>query len=257
LRRWPTNLLLGLDSEVLQPDGQSHRYNSSVLIREDGAVAGRYDKMHLVPFGEYLPLRDWLPFMQWLSPYDFDYSVTPGERQTRFGLGGFRFGMVICYEDTDTDLARRYVRPGGEAPVDFLVNTSNDGWFDGTSEHEEHLAVARLRAVECRRSLLRAVNMGISAVIDGNGRVLAPQTLGTYRKASLWQVPGDGTRAAGLPPSRWHEFKKLPGVLTAVVPIDHRGSLYAAWGDWLPWTCWALLGGSLLWVLTGRFRRPG
>src|SRR5262249_56421242 len=102
--------------------------------------------------------------------------------------------MVICYEDSAPYLARQYARPeGGEPPVDFLVNTSNDGWFDGTAEHEEHLAVARFRAVECRRALLRAVNMGISAVIDGNGRVLRPERtrVGVAGKQGpLWDVPG-------------------------------------------------------------------
>src|SRR5262249_15523446 len=155
----------------------------------------------------------WLPLMQWLSPYGFDYSVTPGERQTRFALDGYHFGMVICYEDTDPYLARQYARPeGSEPPVDFLVNTSNDGWFDGTAEHEEHLAVARFRAVECRRALLRAVNMGVSAVIDGNGRVLRPETTTATvgdKPVPLWTVPGDGSRAPELPTARWHDFKKV------------------------------------------------
>jgi apolipoprotein N-acyltransferase len=111
--------------------------------------------------------------------------------------------------------------------------------------------VARFRAVECRRALLRAVNMGISAVIDGNGRVLRPDT--TVREVAgkavpLWDVPGDGRRAAELPMARWHEFKKVYGVLTAVVPVDRRFSLYAAWGDWLAWACWAGLALGITWT---------
>jgi apolipoprotein N-acyltransferase len=201
-----------------------------------------------VPFGEYVPLRDWVPWMNKLAPYDFDYSVTPGEQQTRFTLGDYRFGMVICYEDTDPYLARQYLYPGsGQAPVDFLVNTSNDGWFDGTAEHDEHLAVARFRAIECRRALVRAVNMGISSVIDSNGRVLEPRTVATYQigeqEIPLWEV---SEHAGDLPLRRWEEFKKRPGVLTAVVPIDHRATLYAAWGDWLPWTCWLGIGLGLV-----------
>jgi apolipoprotein N-acyltransferase len=268
---WPTNVLLGMDSKVLEAGGRRRLYNSSVLIRENGEYAGRYDKMHLVPFGEYVPLRDWVPWMDKLAPYDFDYSVTPGERWTRFQLGGYHFGMVICYEDTDPTLARRYVRPGAEPQADFFINTSNDGWFNGTSEHEEHLAMARFRAVECRRSLLRAVNMGISAVVDPNGRVLEPATRrvrvpvsarGTTegRDIPVWEVPAG--RAPELPLARWGEFKKVPGVLTVAVPIDHRFSLYAAWGDWLPWTCWLALGVALAWTVCGpwvscRVRRQG
>jgi apolipoprotein N-acyltransferase len=254
-RLWLTNVLIGLDSQVLGADGKSRRYNSSILISEDGRAAGRYSKMHLVPFGEYLPFRG-LPRMKYLSPYDFDYSVTPGEKQTRFALGKYHFGMVICYEDSDPYLARQYARPeAGEPPVDFLVNTSNDGWFDGTSEHEEHLVVARFRAIECRRPLLRAVNMGISAVIDGNGWVVAPQTRWVAingGKVPMWDVPGDGLDAPGLPPARWHEFKKVAGVLTAVVPLDGRFSVYVAWGDWLPWACWAVVGTGLAWTWIGR-----
>jgi apolipoprotein N-acyltransferase len=256
--RWLTNVLLGMDTSYLGADGKPRRYNSSVLITADGRYGGRYDKIHLVPFGEYVPFKDWMPMMNWLSPYNFDYSVTPGEKQTRFALGPYHFGMVICYEDSDPYLARQYARPeGAEPPVDFLVNTSNDGWFDGTAEHEEHLAVARFRAVECRRALLRAVNMGISAVIDGNGRVLAPETttVPLYRaQVPLWDVPGDGTHAPELPLARWHEFKKVYGVLTAVVPVDRRFSFYAAWGDWLPWSCWVVVAGGLVGAFLARRR---
>src|SRR5262249_34849743 len=87
------------------------------------------------------------------------------------------YGLVICYEDTDPALARQYVEDGSDgSPVDFLVNISNDGWFKGTAEHEEHLAICRFRAVECRPAGARAVNMGVSGVIDGNGRVLRPNS---------------------------------------------------------------------------------
>ena len=123
------------------------------------AAGGRYDKIHRVPFGEYVPLRDWLPFMNGFAPYDFDYSIWPGETCTRFPLRGhgqvLTFGVLICYEDTDPSWRGAYGGGDGEPPVDFLVNISNDGWFDGTSEHDEHLAICRFRAVECRRSVAR------------------------------------------------------------------------------------------------------
>ena len=82
-----------------------------------------------------------------------DYSCTPGENWTRFELptakGTFRFGVLICYEDTDPSMARKYNPTSGRGPgVDFLVNISNDGWFDGSEEHEQHLAICRFRAVE-------------------------------------------------------------------------------------------------------------
>jgi apolipoprotein N-acyltransferase len=238
-RRYRTHVLLGLNVTVRRPDGgRPRRFNSALLVgpdstRPDGWVLGRYDKIHRVPFGEYVPFRDSIPLMARFAPYDFDYSVTAGEQQTRLPLGDFRFGVVICYEDTDHNLARGYVAPGRDEKVDFVVNISNDGWFDGTAEHEEHLAICRFRAIECRRSVVRSVNMGISAVIDGNGRVLAPEVVGNVGGALLWEVK-DAASAEELPVARWGEFKKVPGVLFATVPLDLRESFYAAWGDWLP-----------------------
>jgi apolipoprotein N-acyltransferase len=220
---WHSNVLLGVKADALEADKRERQYNSAVLIKADGQIAGRYDKMHCVPFGEYVPLRDWLPWLNKFAPYDYDYSITPGKQFTRFALDKYHFGVVICYEDTDPTLARQYVRSAeGEPTADFLINISNDGWFDGTSQHEEHLAICRFRAVECRRTLARAVNMGVSAVIDGNGRVIA------------------------LPGPTWQESKKVAAVLTAALPIDHRSSLYAQWGDWLPWSCWLAIGAGFL-----------
>ncbi len=100
--------------------------------------------------------------------------------------------------------------------------------------------------------------MGISAVIDGNGRVLQPQSLPlpdprVNADDRVWMVPMQRSGGTELPVSSWHEYKKVPGVLLAFIPIDDRASLYARWGDWLPWSCWALIAGAfaLTWV-----RRP-
>jgi apolipoprotein N-acyltransferase len=222
-----TGVLLGLNTQVFGADGRVRRYNSAILMAPGGGEVTRYDKMHLVPFGEYVPLRDTIPLMKKFAPYDFDYSLAFGERPTHFRLTAngreYTFGALICYEDSDAPLARKYVGPGGEPPVDFLVNLSNDGWFMGTSEHEEHLAVSRFRAVECRRALVRAVNMGVSAVIDPNGRVTA------------------------LPAETWATSKGVEAVVTAAVPIDTRVSAYAYAGDWLPWGCWAAIGYGCFW----------
>src|SRR5262249_17839266 len=141
------SVLLGLNSTDLYTDRHPPRlrYNSALLIGPGGKKVGRYDKIHRVPFGEFVPLRDVLPFMDRFAPYDYDYSISPGREQTRLPVGAHHFGVLICYEDTDTELARGYVAPG-EQRADFLVNISNDGWFDGTSEHEQHLAICRFRA---------------------------------------------------------------------------------------------------------------
>ncbi len=256
--RWPTNVLLGLNSTIRTADGTERRYNSALLIDPRGAVMGRYDKIHRVPFGEYVPLRESLPFMDRLSPYDFEYGVAAGNGPIQFPLAerndsrSFSFGVVICYEDTVPDVARPY-GGSGTHQTDFLLNISNDGWFDGTSEHEEHLAICRFRAVECRRPVARAVNMGVSAVIDGNGRVLRPHELPSAQLPAkiltgshVWEIPAEPAKQEALPPAQWAEFKKVPGLLFATIPLDGRSSVYARCGDWLPWSCWGLLAAGLM-----------
>jgi apolipoprotein N-acyltransferase len=256
------NVLLGLNARVVvAADGKLNKYNSALLVHKDGALGGRYDKIHRVPFGEYVPLRESLPFMDTFAPYENDYSISAGEAKTRFQLGKFRFGVLICYEDTDPFLARPYgVATDDGPPADFLVNISNDGWFDGSSEHREHLAICRFRAVEARRSVARAVNMGISALIDGNGRVLRPHVgrdpdPAKAAKAPLLWVHRGGGVPEDLPVSEWTAFQKVWGIYVADVPIDHRTSLYSRWGDWLPLTCWAVVGAGLVRALVTRRRR--
>lgn len=261
--RWQSNLLVGMNGAKVV--GQhKRRYNSAILIDRHGKAVARYDKIHRVPFGEYVPFRDWLPLMNYFAPYDFDYSVWPGEQHTRMPLVDsatgrhLTFGVLICYEDTDAEVARPYGGGDGEAAADFLLNISNDGWFDGTSEHDEHLAICRFRAVECRRAVARSVNMGISAVIDSNGRVLQPQAPPRPDPHidpdfHVWNVPMQRDGTGELSVSQWHDYKKVAGVLLATVPLDDRASLYAHWGDWLPWSCWFLLAGAfvLIWVRRG------
>jgi apolipoprotein N-acyltransferase len=254
--KYHTNHLLGVNSEVLDSHGKLHRHVSGLLLQATGALGGRYDKIHRVPFGEYVPLRDWLPFMDRFAPYEYDYSIRKGEHLTRFDLGDHKFGVLICFEDTDPFLARRYGIAGDDGPaVDFLINISNDGWFDGSSEHEEHLAICRFRAIETRRAVARAVNMGISAVIDSNGRVLEPEladkvaTQSRFGQEEIhrWQVKEQGGWEGGLAVFRWASFKKTAGVLTATIPIDQRTSLYSLWGDWLPGICLAVVAIGLIW----------
>jgi apolipoprotein N-acyltransferase len=263
---YQTDTLFGLETRALQDVTKPPaRYNSALLINRHGGTGQRYDKIHRVPFGEYVPLKEWLPFMNGFAPYDFDYSITAGERLTRFELGQYTFGVVICYEDSDPFLARQYGvnHPDGKA-VDFLINISNDGWFAGSSEHEEHLALCRFRAIEARRSVARSVNMGISAIIDSTGRVQKPQEDRIYNNKTQefvgrWLVKDEVGRVPELPVSEWGTKKKVAAVLVAHVPIDSRTSLYAVWGDWLPIGGWALLGLVFAWSVGRRFvgPRPG
>jgi apolipoprotein N-acyltransferase len=243
-----TNVLLGLNTDVGHADGKVTHYNSALLIDAQGADLRRYDKLHRVPFGEYVPFRDWLPFMNVFSPYDFDYSIAVGDGLTRFPFGKYTFGVLVCYEDTDPALARDYgVATQDGPPADFLLNISNDGWFNGTSEHEEHLAISRFRAIESRRALARSVNMGISALIDSNGKVLAPVKRRLQSGVELWSVPADPASQEELAIDQWHEYKQADGILEVEMPIDHRTSVYALYGDWLPLSCWVLIGVALAW----------
>jgi len=232
---WNTPMLIGLTTFQWETDNKEWRYNSALLVGADGKAVARYDKIHLVPFGEYVPLEKYLPFMNAFTPYDEPYSCKPGENWTRFPVWAngrtYHFACVICYEDTDATLARQYVRPSAEG-VDFIVNISNDGWFDGTAEHEEHLAISRFRAVETRRSMVRAVNMGISAIIDPDGRVVA------------------------LPGETWAKSKKVSGVVRGPVPIDTRTTLYARFGDWLPLLAWAVILGGFVRGSVRRWPKP-
>jgi len=251
LKAFPTSHLLGLNSYVLDAKGKRYRYNSALMLHKEGRIASRYDKMHRVPWGEFVPWRESLPFMEWLSPYDFDYDIQAGEKFTRFELGKHKYGVLICYEDTDPFLPRHYVRSEADGErVDFLLNISNDGWFDGTSEHEEHLAISRFRAIECRRAIAKSVNMGISAVIDGNGRILRPDEMPPPEEPHTWKITG----AEELPVAEWASYKKTAGVLLAQVPIDNRGSFYAVAGDWLPIGCGGLVLGAIAWSMARRRR---
>jgi apolipoprotein N-acyltransferase len=246
VRAFPAYHLLGMNTEEVSRGGDGSRdFNSAILISPGGRrVLDRYDKLHRVAFGEYIPFKSWLPFLKWFNPYEgADYGISPGRGLTRFEIPGGTFGVLICYEDTVPDIARAY------AGVDFLVNISNDGWFDGTSQHDQHLATARFRAVETRRPLVRAVNMGISAVIDADGRVLTP--VQEHPGLGVWVVPPEHRRS--MPPAEWGRFKKVSCVIVAHVPLDGRHSVYAQVGDVLALSVCAVLG---LLLLASRWGKP-
>ena len=140
-------------------------YNSAMIIGSDGGRVGRYDKIHLVPFGEYIPFQKLLFFAHKLTGRVS--SFTRGEEHKVFRLGGHRYGVFICYETVFADEVREFAQLGAEV----LVNISDDGWYGDTSAPWQHLNMARMRAIENRRWLLRDTNNGVTAVIDPYGRV--------------------------------------------------------------------------------------
>jgi apolipoprotein N-acyltransferase len=146
--------------------------NSAGLVSPTGAQVSRYDKIHLVPFGEYVPLRKVLFFAESMVRNVGDFS--PGRDLTISQLDGHRFATNICYEDVFPDLIRRFTQMGAQV----IVNITNDDWFGDSSAPYQHLRMAVVRAVENRRYLVRAANTGISALIDPYGRVLAETSIG-------------------------------------------------------------------------------
>jgi apolipoprotein N-acyltransferase len=142
-------------------------YNSAEFIQPDGTFAARYDKMHLVPFGEYVPYKQLFFFagslLQDVGVFD------PGKKRVIFTSGGHSYGTFICYESIFGDEVRQYARLGAQV----LVNISDDGWYGDTSAAWEHLNQVRMRAIENHRWVVRATNTGVTAVIDPAGRVTA------------------------------------------------------------------------------------
>lgn len=143
--------------------------NSALLIRPDGTTGPRYDKIRLVPFGEYVPLA---AILRWAGVSKLVQGVSdfePGEDTVLFHARGHAFATLICYESIFPALARRSVAMGAE----WLVNQSDDGWYGASSAGPQGLQMAQMRAIENRRWLLRATNDGITAVIDPYGRITA------------------------------------------------------------------------------------
>jgi apolipoprotein N-acyltransferase len=141
-------------------------YNSAAVISPDGVEASRYDKVHLVPFGEYIPFRRMLSFAKALTGEVGNF--VPGGDRAPVPLGRHRAGIFICYESLFPNEVREFAAHGAE----YFINISNDGWFGESGAPWQHLDVARMRAIENNRWLLRGTNTGITAVVDPVGRIV-------------------------------------------------------------------------------------
>jgi apolipoprotein N-acyltransferase len=149
------------------PHGDPSYYNSASFVAPDGRFVGRYNKMHLVPWGEYVPFKEFFSFAGHLTHNVGD--MTHGYRRDLFSTGGHKFGVFICYESIFGDEIRLFAKEG----ADVFVNISDDGWYGDTSAPWQHLNMARMRAIENRRWLLRDTNTGVTTVIDPYGRLTA------------------------------------------------------------------------------------
>ncbi len=208
------------------------RYNSVYLYRPDGTQASdRYDKIHRVPFGEYIPWVESFPwlkrqFIRYLSPYEVDYTVQPGRAWTLFEVSTAkprtvadspvaRIATPICFEDAVARVTRRMVYRSGKKAAHLLVNLTNDGWYAGTDQGPQHLQIAVFRCIETRTPMARSVNTGISGFIDSVGRI------GPVVQADGRQQQVDGSAAhtvtfdSRLTPYSW--LGDTPAILLATL----------------------------------------
>ena len=200
-RQAHSDFLVGVVEWNLNAQNKYYATNTAVLLDPSGQQTFRYDKMHLVPFGEYVPLRDWLTFAKSLTTGIGDF--TPGHDYSIGRLQDGKFSVFICYEAIFPNEVRRFTKDGAQ----LLINISNDGWFGRSSAPPQHLMMARVRAAEDRRWLLRDTNNGFTVAVDPYGRIVA-------RMAT-----------------------DIRGELDA--PYAFRSGLtpYVRFGDWLPWLC--------------------
>ena len=141
-------------------------FNRAYLIDKNGKIKGYYDKVHLVPFGEYIPCRKLFPFLSAIASNIGDF--TPGKEMTVLKIDNYLFSVLICFESIFPELSREAVRKGAE----FLVNITNDAWFGYTSAPYQHLFMLTLRAIETRRAIPRVANTGFTAFIEPTGHIL-------------------------------------------------------------------------------------
>ena len=210
-------MLVGVPVSEPRPDGEA-LLNSAVLLGADGHALRRYDKLHLVPFGEFLPLERFLPWLREVLPPIGEFLAGADPTVFRIpGTSGAAFSVLICFEDVFPQLAREFVRQGARA----LLVITNDAWFGPTGAAYQHAQASTLRAVELRRPVARAANTGWSGCIDPHGRWTA-------------RVRDEAGRELFV-----------PGTVTCEAPLTTGLTVYAAAGDWLPLIA---LGICLAWL---------
>ena len=201
-----TPLLVG---SVDQTDAASPQLLNSAFFITPQGIRAKYDKIHLVPFGEYVPLDRLLGFVRGWATFVSDFAS--GTVRTIFPLPGAPLGLVICYEVIFPELFREFVAAG----AGFMTNLTNDAWFGTTSGPWQHLSMLPLRAVENRTAIARAANTGVSALVEPTGRIIQVLPL------------------------------EAAGFLEGQLPIRRRTTVYTRVGDWFAYTCLALSAGLL------------
>jgi len=217
IKETEANFLIGSPA-FRQKEKKEEYYNRAYLLDAQGKVKGKYDKAHLVPYGEYIPLKKWLPFVGKIVQAVGDFQ--PGQKGASIKWGPYRLGVQICYEIIFPALSRAMV----QNDASLLVNITNDAWYGRSSMPYQHFSMAVFRALENRRALVRSANTGISGFIDPVGRVISHTEL----------------------------FQDT--VSDHAVPLLTTKSLYTRFGDLLPLTCLVIIVASGLFSRRKRYK---
>jgi apolipoprotein N-acyltransferase len=201
---------IGIRNASASTERPTEIYNSAALVNPTGEWTTRYDKVHLVPFGEYVPFEKLFAFASGLTKEVGTFSR--GESRQALSADGSRLGAFICYESIFPDEIRQSVRDGAQV----LVNVSNDGWYGDSGAYAQHLRQARMRAIENDRWLLRDTNTGVTSSIDPYGRVVA-------------EIP-----------------RKIRATLVAPYALVNDTTFYTRHGDWFAYLCAIILVAALL-----------
>ena len=198
---WLITGSLGIRNASATPDQTTEIYNSASLVSPSGEWVSRYDKIHLVPFGEYVPFKRIFSFAGGLTKEVGDFSQ--GTSRAPLDAGGTKLGIFICYESIFPDEIRQFAKNGAQV----LVNISNDGWYGDSGAYAQHLKQSRMRAVENNRWLLLDTNTGLTAAIDPNGRIVASAA------------------------------RKTRTALQAPYALSNATTFYTRHGDWFAYLC--------------------
>jgi len=207
---WVVAGAIGITPAMHSGADSSQLFNSAALVSPQGEWLGRYDKVHLVPFGEYLPFPRLFAFAGGLTKEVGEFQR--GGSRVPLDAGNERFGLFICYESIFPDEVRQFPLRGAQA----LVNISNDGWYGDSGAWREHLQETQMRAIENGQWLLAVTNTGITASIDPYGRIVA------------------STR------------RKVRTALAAPFALTTSTTFYTRHGDWFAYLCAIISAGALL-----------
>lgn len=217
---WVVTGAIGSTPATRSVTAASQVFNSAALVSPSGEWTARYDKVHLVPFGEYLPFPRLFAFAGGLTKEVGEFQM--GASRAPLDAGTTRLGVFICYESVFPGEVRQFAKQGAQV----LVNISNDGWYGDSGAYAQHLNQTRMRAIENDRWILSATNTGVTASIDPYGRIVA-------------RLP-----------------RKQRAALVAPYGLTSVTTFYTRHGDWFPWLCAIISAGALL-TRFGLGRRAG